>query len=214
MPAYKDQIRGTWYVSFYYEDWTGSRKRKVKRGFRTRKEALDWERKTLLQKTADPDMTFADFLELYREDLKNRLKENTWQMKDNIICTKLLPYFGSKRMNQIHSRDVIAWQNEMMQQRDQKGKAYSPVYLKTMHNQLSAIFNHAVRHYGLKANPAAQAGNMGKERGKEMLFWTKDDYLQFAEQAMEQPLTYYAFEMLYWCGLRMGELLALTPADF
>ena len=24
----------------------------------------------------------------------------------------------------------------------------------------------------------------------------------------------YAFEMLYWCGIREGELLALTPADF
>lgn len=24
----------------------------------------------------------------------------------------------------------------------------------------------------------------------------------------------YAFEMLYWCGVREGELLALTPADF
>ena len=25
---------------------------------------------------------------------------------------------------------------------------------------------------------------------------------------------HYAFEMLYWCGIREGELLALTPADF
>ena len=31
---------------------------------------------------------------------------------------------------------------------------------------------------------------------------------------MDKPLSYYAFEMLYWCGVREGELLALTPADF
>lgn len=31
---------------------------------------------------------------------------------------------------------------------------------------------------------------------------------------MDKPLSYYAFEMLYWCGIREGELLALTPADF
>ena len=30
MAAYKDEERGTWYVSFYYEDWTGAKKRKVK----------------------------------------------------------------------------------------------------------------------------------------------------------------------------------------
>lgn len=88
------------------------------------------------------------------------------------------------------------------------------VYLKTLHNQLSAVFNHAVRHYNLKVNPAAQAGNMGKPKGREMLFWTKAEYLKFAEAMMDKPLSYYAFEMLYWCGVREGELLALTPGDF
>ena len=76
------------------------------------------------------------------------------------------------------------------------------------------MFNHAVRHYNLKVNPAAQVGNMGKAKGREMLFWTKAEYLKFAEAMMDKPLSYYAFEMLYWCGIREGELLALTPADF
>ena len=49
---------------------------------------------------------------------------------------------------------------------------------------------------------------------KEMLFWTKEEYLKFAEVMMDKPLSFYAFEMLYWCGIREGELLALTPADF
>ena len=88
------------------------------------------------------------------------------------------------------------------------------MYLKTLHNQLSAVFNHAVRHYNLKVNPAAQVGNMGKPKSREMLFWTKAEYLKFAEDMMDKPLSYYAFEMLYWCGIREGELLALTPADF
>ena len=47
-----------------------------------------------------------------------------------------------------------------------------------------------------------------------MLFWTKAEYQRFAEAMMDKPLSYYAFEMLYWCGIREGELLALTPADF
>ena len=102
----------------------------------------------------------------------------------------------------------------MLNYRDKNGKPYSPVYLKTLHNQLSAVFNHAVRHYNLKVNPAAQVGNMGKPKSREMLFWTKAEYLKFAEAMMDKPLSYYAFEMLYWCGVREGELLALTPADF
>ena len=47
-----------------------------------------------------------------------------------------------------------------------------------------------------------------------MLFWTKDEYLKFSEAIMDKPLSFYAFEVLYWCGCRLGELLALTPVDF
>ena len=49
---------------------------------------------------------------------------------------------------------------------------------------------------------------------RQMMFWTKEQYLKFAEVMMDKPLSFYAFEMLYWCGIREGELLALTPADF
>jgi integrase len=102
----------------------------------------------------------------------------------------------------------------MLAHRDEKGNPYSPCYLKTLHIQLSAIFNHAIRYYGLRSNPAAKAGNMGKEKSKEMLFWTKEEYLRFADAMMDKPLSCYAFEMLYWCGIWLGELLALTPSDF
>ena len=55
---------------------------------------------------------------------------------------------------------------------------------------------------------------MGSEQSKEMLFWTKEEYLKFIDAMMAKPMLYYAFEILYWCGIREGELLALTPADF
>ena len=70
MAAYKDEARGTWYVSFHYNDWTGKNKRKLKRGFRTRREALEYEQKFLLQQATNLDMRFADFYKLYEEDLK------------------------------------------------------------------------------------------------------------------------------------------------
>ena len=214
MPAYKDKAKGTWYASFYYEDWTGKKVKKMKRGFPTKREALEWERTFLQQQTADLEMTFENFVAVYVADMKGRIKENTWGTKEHILYKKLVPYFGKRKMCDIHSKEVIAWQNEMLNYRDKNGKPYSPVYLKTLHNQLSAVFNHAVRHYNLKVNPAAQAGNMGKPKGREMLFWTKAEYLKFAEAMMDKPLSYYAFEMLYWCGVREGELLALTPGDF
>ena len=107
----------------------------------------------------------------------------------------------------------VNWKGER-KYRDEKKKPYSQTYLKTLHNQLSAIFNHAVRYYELRSNPAAKVGNMGSEEHREMLFWTKEEYKKFAFEMMDKPVSFYAFEMLYWCGIREGELLALTPSDF
>ena len=214
MPAYKDSRQGTWYVSFYFENWKGEKQKKMKRGFATKKEALAWERKFLLQKVADLTMTFEAFVEIYIADKKERLRENTWETKETIIRAKILPYFKDKPLCEIKARDVIAWQNEQLNYRDKDGKPYSPTYLKTLHAQLSAILNHAVRFYGLRSNEAAAAGSMGSENHKEMLFWTKEEYLKFAEVMKDKPQSYYAFEVLYWCGIRVGELQALTPADF
>ena len=214
MPVFKDEKRGTWYVMAWYRDWTGERKQKCKRGFPTKREAQDWERSFQMQTAADMDMTFEAFVELYTKDVRPRLKENTWLTKENIIQKKILPYFGKRKISEITTKDVIAWQNELLAYRDEQRKPYSQTYLKTLHNQLSAIFNHAVRFYELRSNPAAKAGNMGTEERKEMLFWTKAEYQRFAEAMMDKPLSYYAFEMLYWCGIREGELLALTPGDF
>ena len=214
MPVFKNEDNGTWYVMARYVNWKGERKQKCKRGFATKREAQEWDRMFKLQTSSDLDMSFEAFTELYINDVKNRLKENTWLTKEHIIRTKILPYFGKLKISEISTKEIITWQNEMLAYRDEKKKPYSQTYLKTLHNQLSAIFNHAVRYYELRSNPAAKVGNMGREEHKEMLFWTKVEYKKFSFEMMDKPVSFYAFEMLYWCGIREGELLALTPADF
>ena len=214
MAVYKEDKTNTWRVVFRYTDWNGERKQTQKRGFKTKREAQAWEREQLNKAGSDLDMTFSSFVERYTEDLEPRRKENTWATKEHIIRTKLVPYFGKLRMNAITAQQIITWQNELINYKDENGKPYSPVYLKTINNQISAIFNHAVRFYNLRENPCKKAGSMGKKKNREMLFWTKPEYLKFAEAMMDKPISYYAFEMLYWCGIREGELLALTPADF
>lgn len=214
MSVYKETTTNTWRVIYRYTDWRGVVKQTQKRGFATKREAQEWEREQLLKKECDLDMSFASFIETYIADMKNRLKENTWHTKEHIIRTKILPYFNDKQIDEIQPRDIIAWQNTIIGEKKKDGKPYSPVYLKTVHNQLSAIFNHAVKFYGLASNPAAKAGNMGKSKSREMLFWTQDEYKKFSYAVMDKPMSFYAFEMLYWCGIREGELLALTPSDF
>ena len=205
MAVYKEEKTNTWRVLYRYTDWNGERKQTQKRGFKTKREAQSWEREQLNKLGGDLDMNFKSFVEHYSEDMQTRLKENTWETKKHIIDKKLVPYFGKLKMCNITAQQIITWQNELINYKYDKGKPYSPVYLKTIHNQLSAIFNHAVRYYNLKENPCQKAGSMGKKKNREMLFWTKDEYLKFADVMMDKPLSYYAFEMLYWTGIREGD---------
>ena len=144
---------------------------------------------------------------MYIADTKKRVRLNTWKTKEHIIRTKILPYFKDRKLNEIQSTDIVAWQNEIMGLEKENGETFSATYLKTIHNQLSAVFNHAVKYYGLEKNPAMLAGNMGKEESRGIDFWTQNEYMRFSDAVMDKPMSFYAFEMLYWTGMREGELL-------
>ena len=214
MPVYKDEKTGTWYSKFRYKDWTGTTKNKMKRGFATRREAVAWEESFKSRVAGTLDMLFKDFVKIYKEERFPRLKEVTRQSKEFIIEDKILPYFGELPVNEITSKDIIKWQNELLEYRNSDGKPYSKSYLKTLHIQISAIMNYAVKHYNLPANPASQAGNIGNESEIKMNFWTLEEYLRFSETMMYEPVYYYYFQVLYWTGVREGEALALLQSDF
>ena len=214
MSVYKDATRNSWYVKIRYTDYYGKKKQTTKRGFKTKREASEWEAAEKLKRNFSVDMPFSKFYEIYEADLRHRVKQTTWENKNIIITTKILPYFGERKMTEITPKDVRHWQKKMIEYTDEDGKSYSQAYLATLHAQLSAIFNHAVKFYDLKNNPAKVAGGMGSKKGGNMMFWTQDEYKKFINCVMDKPLSFYGFEILYWCGLRIGELLALTPKDF
>lgn len=209
MPAYKDKKNGKWYCKFYYKDWTGIRRQKWKRGFPTKREAKIYERDFLQQQVASPDILFQNLYEVYLEEMSVRLKHSTILIKKNICETKILPYFRDKMVNEITAADVRRWQNELMKAENH----YSETYLKTINNQMSAIINYAIRYYNLAKNPCEQAGSIGANRADRMQYWTLDEFLAFREGICDKKVSYLCFEILYWTGIRSGELPALTPAD-
>lgn len=127
--------------------------------------------------------------------------------KKFIIDLKIIPYFKKKRVCDIKVSDVRAWQNMLIK------KGYSETYLKTVNNQLAAIFNYAVRYYDLKDNPCRKAGTIGKSHAGEREIWTKQEFKEFLTTVEDKPETRMAFLILYWTGMRIGELLALTYKD-
>lgn len=218
MAVFKDKWNGykgqSWRVSCYYTDWQGNRKRHEKRGFATKKEAQEYEREFLAGARKDINMSFDTFLNLYMKDVKPRMKANSYETKQSIIDAHIRPYFKNKSLSDISATDILQWQNELLGKRDEQGKAYSLVYLRTIQNHITAAFNHAVKYYDLPKNPCSVNRKMGKDQTKEMLFWTKAEYMRFIEVLKDKPISYYAFQILYWTGVRCGELLALTRKDF
>ena len=205
MPATRDGK--TWRSQFYYEDWQGVRHKKNKRGFKTKAEAEEWERNFRQQQQKDLDINFENFVEIYFADMENRLRESTIKNKRYVFDLKVTPYFKKKKMCEIKTADIRAWQNELIKQ------GYAQTYLKSINNQLAALFNYAVRYYDLKDNPCRKAGSIGKAKGDEMNFWTKDEFNQFLTAIEGKPDAYMAFKLLFWTGARVGEILALTFRD-
>ena len=181
--------------------------KKNKRGFKTKSEAEKWEWDFLQQQQKDLNINFENFVQIYYGYMEHSLIENTMRTKIFIIDLKIIPYFKKNNMSEIKTSDVRAWQNALMKKR------YSQTYLKTVNNQLEAIFNYAIRYYDLKDNPCRKAGSIGKSHAGEREFWTKQEFKQFLATVEDKPETKMAFLLLYWTGMRIGELLALTYKD-
>lgn len=205
--AQKDPKTGKWLVQFRYTDWTGVTKKTTKRGFDTKKQAEEWLRNFLTAKAADVDMTFGSLVELYFEDLSKRLREYTLRNKHYLIDGKILPFFKDKPVSSITPADIRKWQAQMLTQ------WYKDTYLRSVYNQLNAIFNYAVTFYNLRENPCHKAGAIGKKNAEEMKYWTVDEFNKFIAAVSDKPTSKAIFTLLFYTGLREGELLALTPAD-
>ena len=214
MPAYKDSKNNTWYAKFNYKNWKGETKFATKRGFSTKREALTYEREFKLNIAGNMDMSFEEFIKVYREQHYPRIRPSTAANKDYVIENKIIPYFKNFKISEIKAKDIIRWQNELLSYKNPStGNPYSKTYLKTVNNQMNSIMNFAVKYYDLKENPVNKAGNIGISNAEEMRFWTLEEYQKFSEAMMDEPFFYYCFEVLYWTGIREGELLALTMQD-
>ncbi|MEG0517008.1 MAG: site-specific integrase [Cetobacterium sp.] len=211
MPATKDK-NGTWVSRFYYTTYTGEKKQSFKRGFKTKKEALEYEREFLSTKNFTSDITFRKLAELYLNDIKNRIKETTFLSKQGIIEDKILPIFADKYIEEITPVIVRQFQNELLSYKNKDGMGYKPTYLKLLNSCLSAILNFAVKFHNLNSNPCIKAGTIGKRSAGEMHIWTVDEFNKFIN-IVSDPELYVAYNLLFWTGMRIGEMLALTYDD-
>lgn len=175
MAVSKDSEKGTWTSQIWVEDWQGKKKHKKKRGFATKKEALEWEQSMQLASKTDMNMKLADFVDIYFRDKEGELKQRTVRNKKYMIEHHIIPTLGNKPLDNITPADIIQWQNNIW------SLGFKETYNRMLQNQLTALFNHAARIYGLKDNPCSKVKRMGKSDAdkKQLQFWTIDEFNQF-----------------------------------
>ena len=199
MSVYKDKTQGTWYTSFRYVDWTGKKRQKMKRGFKTKRDALNYENEFKASIAVEPDMQMDKFIDIYFSDKRNELKESSMRNKRHMMNRHILPYFGTKKLNEITPADIIQWQKIIQE------KNFSKTYERMIQNQINALFNHAQRIYNLKENPCKKVKRMGKSDADKLDFWTKEEYEIFISGVNKQSEDYLIFEILFWTGIREGD---------
>lgn len=206
MPVYQDKTTGKYYFTCYYVDWQGERRRKVKRGFTLARDAKKAEREFLDQYAEQCNMSFSAFYEIYIADCRKRLKSSTVVVKKSMFEKSILPYLGKHGMDEITPAAIRKWQNEILGQ-------YGATSAKNINSQLSALFNFACRFYGLKQNPVRIAGSIGDTRSDIAQYWTITEF-RLAMFHIHDLADKTAITLLFYSGLRVGELLALNVGDY
>lgn len=217
MPAYKED-NGTWTLLFRYKDEILDKNiQKKKRGFKTKKDALKYEREFHYKVKGSTDMKVNTLYDLYLKDISLRIKPKTLETKKYIFSTKILPFFGEIKLTDITPLKIRNFQNELMSQTNPRtGSCYTLAYLQKINAQLKSLINYAVRYYGLNSNPFTKVESLRqhvKEQKKEIKIWSVEEFNRFIQVIKHKPISYTGFNLLFWTGMRVGELLALTRED-
>lgn len=196
-----------WLSDVSYIDWQGKKARK-RRYFATRKEANAWEQKFINSICIGTGISFPNLVAAYYEYITPRIKETTLKTKQQIVESKIKPYFENKILKDITANDIAKWQGVIIQTNTSK------TYIKAINSQLSAIFNYAKKFYNLQQNPMHITGSIGRSYSDRIDYYTPAEFHRFYEVVKDNPYSKVIFPLLFYSGMRKGEMLALTLADF
>jgi len=210
--VYKNEKRGTWYCIFRYKNFNGENIQKKKEGFALKREALAYENEYKRKMEGSCEMLFSELSDMYLADCAKRLKKSVAYQKKLYLEHVLNPYFGNMRINQISPIIVRNWQNDKM-----IGQ-YKQNTITNYCTLLNSVLNFAVKFYGLANNPVRAAGRIAYTSLKcvmheeKIQIWDKNQFEKFAAK-VEDPAMHLAYDILFFGGLRRGEVFGLRIKD-
>ena len=205
MTAYKDEKTNTWMARFYYTNWKGERKQKKKRGFEKKKDALAYEADFIAQSQQKPHMTLKALADVFLADYKVRRSANSYKLAETNTRLHILPELGKLSIEDITPLTIRTWQNHLRS----LGKAAGTI--NSINITLKTMLGYAVRFYGLYPNPFDSVEPLKQpEPTKE--FIEHPTWLQLYD-VMNNSHDRALFSLLYWSGMRIGEVQGLSLKD-
>lgn len=210
MPSY-EQSKSSKLWSVRFRAMVGGREvNKRLSGFARKKDAEQAYLRFLAEETpeklADTGLMFEGLVEAYLAYLRSNTKESSAYDIESKIRTRIMPYFGGKRVASIKALDVQKWLDSLTD--------CSFKYKQVLRGQLSTLLRYADRYYDIPTVMHKVAPMRNTEPKKEMECWTEDEFARFIKAIPEQHKAYrMLFLTLYILGCRKGEALALTWAD-
>lgn len=201
---------GVYYFTTRYFDSNGKRvqKKMENKRWKTKKEARDAEIAFLNSRKIDPDSISLDSLfERYMSNKKDRLKARSLLTVFEIYQKHIKAEFGTSRVSDITKQRIRVWQRYLID------KNYTNSYLKTIQAVLKRILVWGAMNDLIESNPfTIEFIRRSNEERVEISFYTLEEYKQFTDVIIN-PTEKLIFNLLYWCGIRRGELQALQFKD-
>lgn len=210
MPVYLDKATKKWFyqVSKVVD---GERKRFKKRGFERKVDALAAERKFLesFDDVVHDNITFDYLIDTYLSIRKEEIKISTYHRNKIRIQKYVSDYFGKIKIKNIELKTISAWKKYL------SSFQLSTDYRNRMYKDLKSILEIGVNLYNLNPKLLFELKPIKNTTviKKDVDFFTKEEFDRFIEVIKDNDHK-TLFNLLYYSGLRIGELQALTWEDF
>jgi len=200
---------GRYYFSTWYTDANGRhRQKKVESTiWKSKKEAREAEDQFIKSyRVPNSKITYSELFDIYIQNRKSRVKSRSLMTYNDVHSHHILPEFGKKQISRITKEQIRAWQKRLLHYE------YSNDYLKTIQSNFKRVLCWGVNNDYIDSNPFTIDYIKGSSPKKEMLFFTLEEFEQFID-VIDNPLDLLTFNILYWTGMRKGEMQALSFDD-
>ena len=186
---------------------------------------FEFEEKVKSGKFLDGEkITFQAFSDTWLSDYAlQHLEPTTIDIYKKLLRVHIIPAIGNLKLARIQPARLNKLYNAMLLERkDGREGGYSPTTIKRVHALISSILNTAVKWNVVLENPCERVSPPKQRRDADSIpFFTLEETGLFlaavdAALAAGRIRTQHKifFHLALFCGLRRGELVALTWSDF